>query len=167
MEWINLISALSAIAVPLLVLHIGNKFSTRMEQERSLQKDRITLYKDLLEPIFILWTPENIIEKENKFKGKKKEDIANGILLSKEYHDKMFEMSLIAPDSVVKAFNEYYQYIYSHKEENDRLIELWAKIMLEIRKSMGNSNTSLHYYEMLEWKITDISSRKVNGKYPN
>ena len=137
-----------------------------MEQERSLQKDRIALYKDLLEPIFILWTPENILEKDSKFKGKTKEEIVNGLILSKEYHNKMFEMSLIAPDPVVKAFNEYYQFIYSHSGENERVLGLWAKIMLEIRKSMGNSNTSLHYFEMLEWKINDISTKKVNGKYP-
>ena len=137
-----------------------------MELDRNLQNNRIALYKELLEPIFTIWTPENILDKENKYRGKTKEEIINRMMLSKGYHDKLFEMSLIAPDSVVRAFNEYYQYVYSHSTEKYKLLELWAKIMLEIRKSMGNPNTSLHYYEMLEWKINDIYTKKINGKYP-
>jgi len=163
----NIMSVLSAIAVPIIVLIIGNNFSKKMALEKGLRDERVPLYKDLLEPLIILYAPNQAFEKDKKYKGMSNVDIAMQQIQTKDYNQKMFEMSLIAPDSVIRSFNNFYQYLYTNKGKSDTqiIMNLWGMILLEIRKSMGNSNTELHQLEMLEWKISDIKNFKVNGEY--
>jgi len=164
----NIVSVLSAIAVPIIILIIGNNFSKKMEIEKGLRDERVPLYKELLEPLIILYTPDDAFKKDKKYQGKSNADISLEMIQTKQYNQKMFEMSLIAPDSVIRAFNNFYQYLYTNhgKTETQTVMNLWGMILIEIRKSMGNSKTELHPLEMLEWKLKDITKFKVNGKYP-
>jgi len=164
----NVISVLSALAVPIVVLLIGNNFAKKTALEKSLHDKRVPLYNELLEPLIVLNTPDDATDKDRKYKGKSNSDIAIQIIKTTEYNKKMFEMGLIAPDSVIRAFNKFYQYFYSTDGDFDTetVMNLWGNILLEIRKSMGNNKTELHPFEMLEWKLKDISTFKKNGKYP-
>lgn len=163
----NIISVVSAVAVPIIVILIGNNFTRKMEIEKGLQDERIPLYKELLEPLIIILAPDQAFEKEKKYHGMSNTDIALQKIQTKEYNQKMFEMSLIAPDAVIRSFNNFYQYFYTNQGKSDTqtTMRLWGTIFIEIRKSMGNSKTELHPLEMLEWKIKDITKFKVDGKY--
>jgi hypothetical protein len=44
-------------------------------------------------------------------------------------------------------------------------MEVLGEFLLEIRKSVGNDDTTIQSLEMLEWLITDIRKYKKNGKY--
>lgn len=163
----NIITVLSAIAVPIVVIIIGNNFTKKLELEKGLQDKRVPLYQDLLEPLIVIFAPDQAFEKVKKYQGKSNSEIALDKIQTIEYNQKMFEMSLIAPDPVIRAFNNYYQYMYKHPGTKDiqTMMHLWGTILLEIRKSMGNSKTDLHPLEMLEWKLNDITSFKIDGKY--
>jgi len=163
----NVISVLSALAVPIVVLVIGNNFAKKTALEKSLHDKRVPLYIELLEPLIVLFAPDQASDKDRKFKGKSNSEIASQIIQTTGYNQKMFEMGLIAPDSVIRAFNKFYQYLYSSDGifDTETVMNLWGNILLEIRKSMGNNKTELHPLEMLEWKLKDISKFKLHGKY--
>ena len=88
-------------------------------------------------------------------------------MLSVEYREVGFKLSLVANDSVVRAYNKLMQYFY-HTEKDPRPIEekvcdwiaLIGDLLLEIRKSMGNESSALDRWEMVEWFMTDAPSLK-------
>ena len=70
---------------------------------------------------------------------------------------------MIGSDEVVKAYNNLFQYFYlrENKEEKANITELKEMMsllgcfLLEIRRSMGNEETKLNNWDMLEWFLTD------------
>jgi len=112
------------------------------------------------------------LDPQNKEKDKYME--ATMKLLSLEYRKLSFRLSLIGSDNVVKAFNNLYQYFYKNAENSESTIQsnptdkakemmsLIGLLLLEIRKSMGNEETQLNEWDMLEWFITD--ARKMKEK---
>ena len=83
-------------------------------------------------------------------------------LLSLEYRQKGFKLSLVGSDPVVKAYNDLMQFFYSHsgaeggsKLDHREMMALLGEFLLEIRRSMGNEATTLDNWGMLEWFMTD------------
>ena len=86
-------------------------------------------------------------------------------MLTVEYRKVGYKPSLIADDSIVRAYNKLMQFFYKGQHEGLEAKELlvrtsqWIKLLsvllLEIRKSMGNQHTSLTNWEMIEWFMTD------------
>jgi hypothetical protein len=83
-------------------------------------------------------------------------------LLSLEYREQGFRLSLVGADPVVKSYNNLMQYFYSRGEQTPasepdvaEMLKLLGQFLLEIRRSMGNEMTSLSNWEMLEWFFTD------------
>jgi hypothetical protein len=182
---LDYISAFGSIATPILVLilsGIGWMVSNRMEKARQLEEklrqDRIDTYNAVLEPYILMFAKEEGLPK--KYKGKTKEVILNEIMLSLEYKQAAFKLSLIGSDEVFRAYSNLMQFFFTNDlkpdstdergKENaeERTLEgmrLLGVLFLEIRKSVGNDKTAFEPFEMLEFLITDIRKFRKNGKY--
>lgn len=182
-HWIDYLAAIGSTLTPILVLlltgigwHIKTKLeSTRgkdtlvqeriRELEDKLRTDRIETYNQLLEPFFVLFTTDAVFSNDPKYKGKNKDQLSIGKMLTVEYRKVGYKPSLIADDSIVRAYNKLMQFFYKGQHEGLEAKELlvrtsqWIKLLsvllLEIRKSMGNQHTSLTNWEMIEWFMTD------------
>ena len=178
--WLDYVTAIGAVATPLLVLlltGIGWQVRRRLERakeledqrseriralEDKLRADRVAIYNALLEPFFVLFTTDAVFGSDPKYKGKSKDALSIGRMLTVEYRKVGFQLALIGTDEVVRAYNDLMQFFY-HQEESDLPLEtrtaqwiaLLGTLFLEIRRSMGNEHTSLGRWEMLEWFMTD------------
>lgn len=185
-DLLDTVSAIATLITPVLLAVLGgigwliqNRMQSAQAKQSSqaariaeledrLREDRITTYNALLEPFFLLFTSEAAFALDPKFKNKKKDDIAIARMLSVEYRQVGFKLSLVANDSVVRAYNRLMQFFY-HAEQDSRPIEVktshWIALMgtllLEIRKSMGNESSALDRWEMIEWFMTDAPKLKA------
>jgi len=185
-DLLDTISAIATMVTPVLLVALGgmgwliqNKIESSQskqdiqaarirELEDKLREDRIATYNLLLEPFFLLFTSEAAFAKDPKFKNKDKNDIAIAKMLSVDYRQVGFKLSLVANDSVVRAYNKLMQFFY-HTEQDPRPIEekthnwiaLMGTLLLEIRKSMGNESSKLDRWEMIEWFMSDAPKMKA------
>jgi hypothetical protein len=135
------------------------------ELEDKLREDRIATYNALLEPFFLFFTSEAAFATDKKYKGSNKNDLAVSKMLSVEYRQVGFKLALVANDEVVRAYNKLMQFFY-HTEKDpahaDRQMVQWlaftGELLLEIRKSMGNSSSRLDGWEMIEWFMQEAPS---------
>lgn len=192
-DLLDTISAIATLVTPVLLICLGgigwliqNRIqasqarqeaqATRIiDLEDKLREDRIATYNALLEPFFLLLTSEAAFSLDPKYKNKKKDEIAIARMLSVEYRQIAFKLSLVANDTVVRAYNELMQFFY-HTEQDSRSIEektshwiaLMDTLLLEIRKSMGNQSSELDRWEMIEWFMQDAQQMKLmHEKHPN
>ena len=185
-DLLDTISALATLATPILLAVLGgigwllkskiessqakqdDQLSRIREIEDSLREDRISTYNALLEPFFLLFTSEAAFASDQKYKNKKKDDLALSKMLSVEYRQVGFKLSLVANDEVLRSYNKLMQFFY-HTEQDIRPIEektshwiaLMGTLFLEIRKSMGNESSKLDRWEMIEWFMQDASKMKA------
>jgi hypothetical protein len=95
--------------------------------------------------------------------NKDKNALATQKMLSLEYRQRGFRLSLVGSDAVVTAYNDLMQYFFHRGEEPQAptetdvrdMMSLLGKFLLEIRRSMGNEATKLDKFSMLEWFLTD------------
>ncbi len=174
-NWIDYVTAIGAIATPVIVLlltAVGWKYRQSYERkikiEEKLRDDRIEIYDQILEPFVLLLMPDSAWQSNPKNKNKDKAKEATNILLSLNYRKVSFRLSLIGSDNVVQAFNDLFKHFYAMKNAQDAksssnmenmMIRL-GNFLLEIRKSMGNESTKLDNWSMLEWFIKDLDSIK-------
>ena len=76
---------------------------------------------------------------------------------------------MLGSDGVLRAYNALMQHFFlnadkpASSEENLKVMaEKIGTLVLEIRKSMGNEDTKLSHWEMLEWFLKDIN--QIRGK---
>ena len=138
------------------------------ELEDKLREDRIATYNALLDPFFLLFTTEASLATDPKFKNKNKNDIAINRMMSFEYRQVGFKLSLVANDEVVRAYNSLMQFFYHTDDDQMPLdqktsnwIALMATLLLEIRRSMGNQSSKLDRWEMIEWFMRDAHKMKA------
>lgn len=91
--------------------------------------------------------------------------LATTKMLSLEYRELSFKLILMAPDSLLRSYNNLMQHFFNSGETTDtdaprRMIELLGKLLIEIRKSMGNESTNLDHWEMCEFWMTDVKTFK-------
>jgi hypothetical protein len=137
------------------------------ELEDKLREDRIATYNAILEPFFLLFMTDAAFATDRKYKGVKKDDLALQRMLSVEYRQYGFKLSLVADDEVVRAYNKLMQLFY-HTDKDPaplqhktvRWIALMGDFLLEIRRSMGNQSSSLDRWEMIEWFMSDAPTFK-------
>jgi len=166
--WIQYVIALGSIATPILVLllsaigwRIRTRLERKMELEDKLRDDRIEAYNKILEPFVILLMTDAAWKSNPKNRKKNKNKIAQQQMLSLEYRQQGFKLSLVGSDEVLKSYNNLMQYFYSMEDsklENEdikKVMSLLGKFLLEIRKSMGNKMTKLDNWDMLEWFLND------------
>jgi len=187
-DWFDYATGVGAVVTPLLVLvltglgwHIKSKFETsrardaraeeRIRQlEDKLREDRIETYNLLLEPFFVLFTADAVFSQDPKYKGKRKDQLSIGKMLTVEYRRVGFKLALLADDAVVRAYNRLMQFFYKGAHEGlqeeellvrtSQWIELLSQLLLEIRRSMGNAGTELTNWEMIEWFMSEADKMR-------
>jgi len=177
-HWIDYLSAIGSIATPLLLLLLTTvdwKYRQSIERkiklEEKLRDNRVEIYNKILEPFIVLLMNEAAWNADEQNKDKNKNEVATSQMLSLEYRKNSFKLSLIGSDAVVKAFNDLFQHVYSQGESSMgsdnssimTMMSLLGRFLLEIRKSMGNEETHLDNWDMLEWFILDARKMR-NGK---
>ncbi len=185
-DFLDIIIAVATLATPFLLIGLGGlgwviknkiessklkelvKDSRIRELEDKLREDRIKTYNSILEPFFLLFTSEESFAKDTKFKHKNKNDLAFAKMLSVEYREVGFKLSLVANDSVVRSYNKLMQYFYQSDKDSRPIEEkvcdwmsLIGNFLLEIRKSMGNESSNLDRWEMIEWFMSDTPNLKA------
>jgi len=152
---------------------IRNRADRARELEEKLREDRIQIYNDILEPFIMLFTKGNPTTKNQRNKSYK--DLGAEKVMSLEYKQAAFKLSLIGSDDVLRSYNDLMQFFYevgNDPEGNQTaspmdMLSLFGKLLLEIRKSVGNESTDLNNFEMLEFLITDLRKFQKNGRYPS
>lgn len=173
--WLEYLTAFAAIATLALVLVLAvaawklrKSIDLRIAQENRLAEERLRTYSVILEPFTLLLMTQAAWEREGHSQDKSKSDAAISKLLSGDYRDAAFRLSLIANDSVVLAYNEMIQYFCSQGGQQTSsdvklktVLGLLGNLLLEIRKSLGHESTRLDNWQMLEWYMTDV--RKIKN----
>lgn len=135
----------------LVGLLIQNRIQKLRSIEEKLREERREVYAELLMPFIQIFTtpkePEKVMEH----------------VKSLEYKKISFELTLLGSDEVIRAYGNLMHHIYHHSSGNgasqqnvSELMKLWGKLLLEIRKSLGNDKTKLTEKDMLRHIITDI-----------
>lgn len=169
LDWIT---AVSSVVTPILLVVLSFVFAKiSRTQERiqnlqeKLQADRIAVYNSILEPYIVMAVPDDILHKQKKYQRSDKGsgDIAAEIISTTEYKQAEFKLLLIGSDSAVQAYNNLKKYYYSGKldgtiETTKAVMTLIAKLVLEIRKSVGNENTKLSYRDAIWWFVKDADT---------
>lgn len=128
------------ISLPFIGAGIGYLIKHLIEKNKEianeLSKQRREIYQQYVSLIIDLFSKNKIIQK-------KKEDNLLSELF--EFYKKYV---LYASPNVIKAFSDYFQFIYSQNDfENDKdskkSLEFMTKIMLEMRKDIGLKNDGL------------------------
>jgi hypothetical protein len=110
-SWLDYVTAVGSITTPLLVLAltaVGWRLRARLERkialEDKLREDRIGTYNKILEPFILLLTSDAAWQADPRNRGKNKNDLAQLKLLSLEYREQGFRLSLVGSDAVVKSY---------------------------------------------------------------
>lgn len=191
-SWLEVLTAVGAVATPILILvltgvgrGIGMRLERRMEREdrlrerqleredRLLQRqfelqdrlreDRIRTYNEILEPFIILLTSDAAWQSDPKNRNRNKDQAAMQKMLSLDYRQQGFRLSLIGSDAVVLSYNDLMQWLFRREEQGappsvgdvEKMMALLGQFLLEIRRSMGNEVTGLSNWQMLEWFMKD------------
>lgn len=168
-HWLDYLSAIGAITTPIFVLaltavgwRLRKTVERKVELENQLREDRVAIYNDILEPFIIILMSDAAWEHNKQNKGKDKNEIATGKMLSLEYRKLAFKLSLVGSDQVVLAYNELMQFFYSQGDAPAAetglkvMMELLGTFLLAIRRSMGNEFTKVTNWQMLEWFMKDV-----------
>jgi glucose-1-phosphate adenylyltransferase len=165
---LDYIQVVVSALTPLLVLcltAVGWKYRQSLERkvklEERLRDDRVQIYNQILEPFIMLLTSEEAWKSDPKNKGLNKDVFATQKMLSMDYRNVCFKMSLMGSDKVVLAFNNMQQFFYANTDGKadegriKKMMEHLGTLLLEIRRNMGNETTRLENWDMLEWFMKD------------
>lgn len=134
--------------IMLLLLFSYKKQTDYIKKRIKNTKDKRKMYFDLLEPFCKLFYRQNS-------KQTSKEDI-KAYILSEEYRRTSFEVTLIGSDAVVKAHGDLMQQAFRGVNETKKIENLFATLLLELRKDLGHNDTKLTKEDMIRHMIKDI-----------
>lgn len=71
------------------------------------------------------------------------------------------ELNMMGSDDVVRALNELMQYSYGVERDGtspkpEEMLRYWGRVLLAIRRDLGNKRTKLMDVDMLRGQIRDI-----------
>jgi len=136
--------------VGLGVWAIQSRIEALRKASDRLYDDRRKVYAELLEPVLRSFSAIRTPAERQK---------ADALLASYEFQKRVFEFNLIAPDSVVSAFNDMMQYIYHAKSDSSthvHVMRFYGGLLLALRKSVGEPKTQLIGRDMLRGFLSDI-----------
>lgn len=178
-EWIatiftpDWITAIGVILTPLAVAFFGYRWSQQSQAaerqaaiDRQMQADRIAVYQELLKPFMVMFMNDIVWKNEqtrNKsYKSKTKEQVVQGLMWSENWIATSFRFTLIGSDAAVLAFNQLMDTARSQggapAMNPAQLVELFANLLLEIRRSAGNEQTDLENWDMLRPFVTNLDA---------
>lgn len=156
MDWLQILG-------PTLLVVLGGIITwiirSRIEESRSLQQklneERRKTYSEILLPFISVLA--NINRKEGASKAV--EQIMKDLTT---FQKNRLDLVLFGSDNVVRAHNACWEYAYkvdageNMEQRGVTYMLLWGKLLLEIRKDVGNKDTKLNEVDMLRWLIKDI-----------
>lgn len=168
-ESLELITKIATVITPVVLViisAIGWKLRQSLERKNKLEEklhgNRIEIYNRIIEPFIYVFMTDEAWNSDPKNKKVDKDMRMRSTLLSVDYRRTCFELSLIASDNVVLAYNNLMQHFFHTNPSNnsETYLKESSKVLgiflLEIRRSMGNESTKLDCWEMLRWFFTDI-----------
>ena len=147
--WTTLGTGLGAGLLTLLTRYISIRRESSEREKERLYDERRQIYLKILEPIIRIFAGINNPEETQK---------AMQQIKTYEHRRVLFELNLIGSDDVVRALNEFMQYLYRGDVDARQLLTYWGQLLLSIRKDLGNKGTGLSEVDMLRSQITDIDS---------
>jgi len=138
---------------------IGWFLRSRVEESRviraKLNEERRRTYSDALTPFVSVLASTKAKDGASKAVAQMMRDLP-------ELQRNRVDLVLFGSDDVVRAHNACWQYAYSvdagegMEQRGVNYMLLWGRLLLEIRKDVGNKHTKLDELDMLRWLITDI-----------
>ena len=157
MDWLQIIAPpLLMVLGGIITWSIKSKTEELRAIEKKLRDERRKIYAQLLDPFIRLFTD---------MKGRGSAE-ALKMITSHDYRKTTFNLNLFGSDEVIRAYNNLMMYIYEGEATPDKdpnkMLCLWGKLLLEIRKSLGNEDTKLDEVDMLRAMIKDIDNISTN-----
>lgn len=149
----NILPTVLVVLTGLLTWFLKDKSEKLKFQREKLVEEKRVNYEKIMEPI---------IRTFSGIKNQKELIKATHQVQSFDYRKSAFQLMYFGSDSVVKAYNNFFQYLYNNESnpEPAKMMSLFGKLILEIRKDLGNSKTKLAEFDMLRFMITDIDKLK-------
>lgn len=154
MDWLQIIGpTLLVVLGGIVTWIIRSKIEESQAARTKLNEERRKTYGQILSPYI-----RTLVDLNNK------EGIANALaeIKSFDYRQTTFELALFGSDNVVRAYNALLQYGYkaeageNTEQRGADYMRLLGRLLLEIRKDVGNKKTGLNEIDMLRWLIRDI-----------
>jgi hypothetical protein len=150
MEFIEkILPTLLVVLTGLLTWFLKDNSEKLKLQREMLVEEKRNNYEKILEPIVrTLHGAKNEIELNKAIKQ----------ITSYDYRKQAFQLMLFGSDNVVNAYNDFFQYLYKNNDTivAKEMLKALGKVVLEIRKDVGNSKTTLKEYDMLRFMISDM-----------
>jgi hypothetical protein len=150
MDFTPVAIALAAALGGLASWAIQSRFEDARAVEARLSPDRRKIYVDILMPYI------EVFKAATDGTGAAR---AEKIIKSVEYRRTGFELALMANDDVVNAFNRMMQHFFHYEGSQPRnILLLFADLLLELRRGLGNKSTKLSQRDMVAWFIKDVDA---------
>ncbi len=151
MDWLQLLGPpLLMVLGGIITWVIKSKIEELRAIEEKLREERRNIYAQILDPYIHLFADS---KGEGQTQALKK-------ITSSDYIKTAFDLTLFGSDEVVRAYNDLMKHAYKAEatgnQDPKEMIRLWGKLLLEIRKSLGNKRTKLNEFDMLRAMIKDI-----------
>lgn len=138
---------------------IGWFIRSKLDESRAIKQklndEKRKTYSDILTPLINIVATIHNREEQTKVV----EEITRDL---NKYQKNRLDLVLFGSDNVVLAHNAFCAYGYkvnqneTQEERGIQYMRLWGKLLLEIRKDVGNKDTKLNEIEMLRWLLKDI-----------
>ena len=151
MYWLQILApTLLMVVGGLITWLIKSKIEELRLTEEKLRDERRKIYAQILDPYIRLFAD---LKGQGLTQALKK-------VKSYDYRKTAFDLNLFGTDDVVRAYNNLMRHTYedeaTEKQNPQEMMRLWGKLLLEIRKSLGNKTTKLTELDMLRGMISDI-----------
>ncbi len=149
----NILPTFLVVITGLLTWFLKDKSEKLKFQREKLIEEKRNNYEKILEPIIRIFA--GITNKNEMAK-------ANKQIQSYEYKKSSFQLMLFGSDNVVIAYNNFFQHLYKNESNQNptESLKKLGKVILEIRKDLGNDKTILKEFDMLKFMLTDIEKFK-------
>jgi hypothetical protein len=152
MDWLQILGpTLLMVLGGIITWFIKSRIEELRAIEEKLREERRNIYAQILDPYIRLFAD---------IKGKGPDEALKRIT-SYDYRKTAFDLNLFGPDEVIRAFNNLMKHTYEAEatgnQDPEEMMRLWGKLLLEIRKSLGNKKTKLNEFDMLRAMIKDMS----------
>jgi len=156
-DWVSIITPPALMIIGgVITWFLKSRVEELRAAEDKIHQDRIKAYKEILSPFIQLLADVD----KNQSRVIKE-------MTSLKYKQSSFELVLYGSDDVVKSWNDFMQHLYNQPgDDHDSLgiMNNFGRVLLEIRKSLGNKNTNLSEVDMLRWLLKDIDQILAEGK---
>jgi len=151
MEWLQILGpTLLLVLGGIITWFIKSKIEELRAIEEKLREERRSIYAQILDPYIRLFADLRGRGPDETFKR----------ITSYDYRKTAFDLNLFGSDEVVRAYNNLMKHAYEAEatgnQDPRKMMSLWGKLLLEIRKSLGNKKTKLNEFDMLRAMIKDI-----------